>query len=100
MVPSGRAFRQVLLFGIKGVQRNLEGNAADLFRFAGFGKLSGCNGFRATGTPNLYSALRRANFRVAVRPSKLACTRREESGIAVSSTAIFISAAPLESVTA
>lgn len=47
-----------------------------------------------------YSALRSTNLRVAVRPSKLACTNKEASGSPDSSTSILISAAPPESVTA
>jgi hypothetical protein len=47
-----------------------------------------------------YSALRSMNFRVAVRPSKLACTSKDESGSAASSTSILISAVPPESAVA
>lgn len=47
-----------------------------------------------------YSALRRTNFLVAVRPSKFACTSSDESGNDVSSTSILISAAPPASATA
>ena len=47
-----------------------------------------------------HSALRRMNFLVAVRPSKLACTSNDESGKEASSTSILISAAPPESATA
>ena len=47
-----------------------------------------------------YSALRRTNFLVAVRPSKFACTSSDESGSDASSTSILISAAPPASATA
>jgi hypothetical protein len=52
------------------------------------------------GLKNTYaSTFLNSNFRVAVRPEKLACTRIEESGSAESSTSIFISASPAASVT-
>jgi len=47
-----------------------------------------------------HSALRRMNFFVVVRPSKLAWTSSEESGKVDSSTSILISADPPESATA
>ena len=48
----------------------------------------------------IYSALRKRNLRVTVRPSWLAWTMMEESGKADSSTSTEISVLPVESVTA
>src|SRR5271156_2813443 len=52
------------------------------------------------GRGHLYSALRKANLRVTVRPSWLACTITDESGKSDSSTSKEMEAPPAESVTA
>jgi hypothetical protein len=49
--------------------------------------------------PRFYSALRKTNFLVVVRPSKFACTSNDESASVASSTSILTSAAPAESAT-
>ena len=100
MVPSGRVFNESFCPGRRECSRISVGIRSIWLSFAAVRELSGCSGFSGTDTLHPYSALRSTNFRVAVRPSKFACTRSDESGKSASSAAILISAAPPESATA